>query len=205
MFSALFFFFTCFVVLCRCFRCTECHSTLLPGSYKSGNVSGALVCTHHVTRNTSDNQNGRPDLSKRPAAAQSARIGRSTIPHTSPSERDQTKTTSPAMNDSNEPPSDAVSVPAVTPEKADSLETTKDVGGEMEEMPPQNPFDESDEEETKEEETPAQLTENGDLPSTPITHQDGPGRPVPAPRRVVEPTPPPRPTPRVRLLRTADG
>lgn len=113
------------------------------------------------------------------------------------------------MNDSNEPPSDAVSVPAVTPEKADSLETTKDVSGETEEMPrsssPPNPFDESDEEETKEEETPAQLTENGDLPPTLITHQEGPDRPVPAPRRVVEPTPPPRPTPRVRLLRTADG
>lgn len=202
-------FLTCFVALCCCFRCTECHSTLLPGSYKSGNVSGALVCTHHVTRNTSDNQNGRPDLSKRPAAAQSVRIGRSTIPHTSPSGRDQTKTTSPAMNDSNEPPSDVASVPAVTPEKADSLEMTKDVGGETEETPcssaPPNPFDESDEEETKEEETPAQLTENGDLPPTPISHQEGPGRPVPAPRRVLEATPPPRPAPRVRLLLTADG
>lgn len=90
-----------------------------------------------------------------------------------------------------------------------------DGSGETEEAPrsssPPNPFDESDEEEEevveKEEDTntPAKLTTNGDLPSTPVSHHEGASRPVPAPRRVPEPTPPPRPAPRVRLPRTTDG
>uniref|UniRef100_A0A8C2WQ83 MICAL-like 1a n=1 Tax=Cyclopterus lumpus TaxID=8103 RepID=A0A8C2WQ83_CYCLU len=79
----------------NCFRCTECHSTLLPGSYKLGNNSGALVCTHHLARHALANQNGRLDFSKKPVVGQSARIGRSTIPHTSPSEKDRAKTPPP--------------------------------------------------------------------------------------------------------------
>ncbi len=97
------------------------------------------------------------------------------------------------------------------------MEKAKDLDdkGETEEIPrsssPPNPFDESDEEEEKEEEkeedmkTPANLTTNGELPSTPVSHQEGASRPIPAPRRVSDPTPPPRPAPRVRLLRAADG
>ncbi|XP_041822662.1 MICAL-like protein 1 isoform X3 [Chelmon rostratus] len=203
----------------NCFRCIECHSTLLPGSYKFGSNSGALVCAHHITRHASANQNGRPDLSKRPVVVQSSRIGRSTIPHTSPSERDQAMTPSPvSQNSADMPTSDSVTVTAVPTNKADSLDKAKDTDGseKTEEVPrsssPPNPFDESDEEiEEKEEEkekdtvTTAKLTTNGDLPSTPVTHHEGASRPVPAPRRVSEPTPPPRPAPRVRLLRAADG
>ncbi|XP_070833139.1 MICAL-like protein 1 isoform X1 [Chaetodon trifascialis] len=205
----------------NCFRCIECHSTLLPGSYKFGSNSGALVCTHHISRHTSANQNGRPDLSKRPVVVQSARIGRSTVPHTSPSERDQAKTPSPVnqTNDTDMPTNDSVTVTAAPANQADSLEKAKDMdgSGKTEEIPrsssPPNPFDESDEEiEEKEEEekdkdttTPAEITTNGNLPSTPVIHHEGASRPVPAPRRVSERTPPPRPAPRVRLLRTADG
>lgn len=187
-----------FAALRHCFRCNECHSTLLPGSYKLGVVSGALVCRHHAARSASDNQNGRPDLSKRPPAVQSARIGRSGSPHTAPPPESE------RTNDSNEAAA-----------ADDSLEIREDVG-ETEETShsaaPPNPFDESDdeeeEEETKEEEeVPAQLTANGELPPPPTlaAHQEGAGRPVPAPRRVLEPSPPPRPAPRVRLLRTSDG
>ncbi|TKS69159.1 MICAL-like protein 1 [Collichthys lucidus] len=198
----------------NCFRCTECHSTLLPGSYKLRSNSGVLVCTHHLTKPGPASQNGRPDISKKPAVIQSARIGRSTIPHTSPSERDQAEGASPVSqtNDTDMPAKDSVTVTAVTTNEADSLETTKDVdnGGVTEEIPrsssPPNPFDESDEEEKEEDtKTPAKLTTNGDLPPTSVSHQEGSSRPVPAPRRVSEPTPPPRPAPRVRLLRTADG
>lgn len=134
---------------------------------------------------------------------QSARIGRSTTPHTSPSEREQTETTSPGSqtNDADELTSDSPTVAAVTADKADSLEK------ETEETPrsssPPNPFDESDEEEDTT--TPAKSTTNGDLTSTPVTHHEDASRPVPAPRRVSEATPPPRPAPRVRLLRAADG
>ncbi|NXL41803.1 MILK1 protein, partial [Podilymbus podiceps] len=31
----------------QCFRCKECSSTLLPGSYKPGSEAGTFVCTHH--------------------------------------------------------------------------------------------------------------------------------------------------------------
>ncbi|KAM7008917.1 MICAL-like protein 1 [Tautogolabrus adspersus] len=202
----------------NCFRCTECHSTLLPGSYKLGSISGALVCTHHLTRKTLANQNGRPDLSKKPVVVQSARVGRSTVPHTSPCDRDRAKTPSPARqeNETDTPQHDSVTVSAATTDKSASLEITKEIEGvgEPEEMPrsssPPNPFDESDDEEGEEEKeedttTPAKLTTNGDLPSTPISHHEGASRPVPAPRRVSEPTPPPRPAPRVRLPRTGDG
>ncbi|XP_051240677.1 MICAL-like protein 1 isoform X2 [Dicentrarchus labrax] len=205
----------------NCFRCIECHSTLLPGSYKLGGDSGALVCAHHLARHASAHQNGRPDLSKKPAVVQSTRIGRSTIPHTSPPERDQAKTLPPVCptNDTDMPANDSVTVTAVATNNADSLEKAKDVdgSGETEEIPrsasPPNPFDESDEEEEEQEEeekeedtkTPANLTTNGDLPSTPLSHHEGASRPVPAPRRVTEPTPPPRPAPRVRLARTGDG
>ncbi|XP_044047111.1 MICAL-like protein 1 isoform X1 [Siniperca chuatsi] len=199
----------------NCFRCIECHSTLLPGSYKLGSDSGALVCTRHLTRHASTNQNGRPDLSKKPVVVQSTRIGHSTVPYASPSESNQVKTPVRQTNDTDMPTSDSVTVTAVTTNKADSLEKAKEMdgSGETEEIPrsssPPNPFDESDEEEEegeKEEDTktPAKVTTNGDLPSTPVTHE-GASRPVPAPRRVSEPTPPPRPAPRVRLPRTGDS
>ncbi|KAM3623085.1 uncharacterized protein V6R79_006674 [Siganus canaliculatus] len=194
----------------NCFRCIECHSTLLPGSYKSGSNSGGLVCTHHLSRHT--NQNGRPDLSKKPAAAQSVRIGRSTIPCASP---DEAQTASPRSqtNDTDTPPDDsaaaaaaaAVAAHETTPEDRDGAEETVE---KARSSSPPNPFDESDEEEEEEEEdtkTPAEVTENGDLPSTPLNHHEGASRPVPAPRRASEAVPPPRPTPRIRLLRTADG
>ncbi|XP_074546014.1 MICAL-like protein 1 isoform X2 [Halichoeres trimaculatus] len=200
----------------NCFRCTECHSTLLPGSYKLGSNSGALVCTHHLTRNPLANQNGRPDLSRKPAVVQSARIGRSPASHMSPPDRDQAKTPSPvrqANTDTHQ--DDSVAVSATTTDQLSSLEEAKDVEGvgETEETPrsssPPNPFDESDEEEEEEEKeqdtkTQAELTTNGDLPSANISHHEAPARPVPAPRKVSEYTPPPRPAPR-RLQRTGDS
>ncbi|KAG7277285.1 hypothetical protein CRUP_036954, partial [Coryphaenoides rupestris] len=68
----------------NCFRCRECSSTLLPGSYKMGKESGSLICTHHFTRPALADQNGRPDLSTRPVEVQSARIGRSPSHHQAP-------------------------------------------------------------------------------------------------------------------------
>eukprot|EP00064_Thunnus_orientalis_P007966 superscaffoldBa00000916_g7988 len=184
----------------NCFRCTECHSTLLPGSYKLGGDSGALVCTHHLTRHILADQNGRPDLSKRPAVVQSVRIGRSTTPHTSASERDQTKIPPPVnrANDIDVPANNSVTVTPVTTNKADSLENTK----EMEESEETEEKPRVKEEDTQ---TPDKHKANGDIPSAPVSHQEGVSRPVPAPRRVSEPAPPPRPCPRVRLPRTADS
>ncbi|XP_026215207.1 MICAL-like protein 1 isoform X2 [Anabas testudineus] len=198
----------------NCFRCTECHSTLLPGSYKLESDSGLLVCKHHLTRHALASQNGRQDLSKKPVADQSASTGCSTIPHTLPSGMDQAETPSLVSQTNDKSTSDSVIATPVTTNEADSLEKAKEMEGgeETEEKPrpssPPNPFDDSDQEEeegAKEEDT-HKCTANGDLPSlTHDSHHEGPSRPVPAPRRVSEPTPPPRPAPRVRLPRTSDG
>ncbi|XP_056890404.1 MICAL-like protein 1 isoform X1 [Takifugu flavidus] len=187
-----------------CFRCTECHSTLLPGSYKLESSSGVLVCTHHVTKHTSANHNGRPDLSKGPPAVQSARIGRSTVPRASLSDREPEVVPSDGQPDNVKPANDSVSVPVVSPNEAEPAEKDGEGNGEKEETPrstsPPNPFDESDEGEQEEDNSTANCP-----PSTPVDEQQGMARPVPAPRRASEPTPPPRPAPRVRLLRPADG
>lgn len=184
-----------------CFRCTECRSTLLPGSYK-GSDSGALICTHHLTRHASANQNGRSDLSKRPVEGQSARADCSTV--VVPSERDQEQTASPVTN---------TDMPAEGSIKEDSLDEAEEINGSVEtqEKPrpssPPNPFDESDEEdeEGKEEEMQTKPVSNVDLPSTTDILVEEVSRPVPAPRRISERTPPPRPAPRVRLPRTSNG
>ncbi|CAJ1053816.1 MICAL-like protein 1 isoform X1 [Xyrichtys novacula] len=197
----------------NCFRCTECHSTLLPGSYKLGSDSGALVCTHHLTRSALAFQNGRPDLSKRPVGVQSARVGRSPAPHLSPPDRDQAKT-SPERQENNTDTHQDDSAERTDPPASLVKATDTEDGGERDETPrsssPPNPFDESDEEEEEEEkeqdiETQDKPATNEDLPPAPVGHHDSAARPVPAPRRVSEPTPPPRPAPRVRLTRTGDN
>lgn len=127
---------------------------------------------------------------------------------------DQAETPSLVSQTNDKSTSDSVIATPVTTNEADSLEKAKEMEGgeETEEKPrpssPPNPFDDSDQEEeegAKEEDT-HKCTANGDLPSlTHDSHHEGPSRPVPAPRRVSEPTPPPRPAPRVRLPRTSDG
>lgn len=193
-----------FLVLCLCRRCSECHSTLLPGSYKLESSSGVLVCTHHVTKPTSASHNGRPDLSKGPPAVQSARIGRSPVPRASLSDRETEAAQSDRQPDNVKPANDSVSVPVVSPNEAEPAEKDSEGNGEKEEAPrsvsPPNPFDESDDGEQEEDNSTANC-----LPSAPVDQQQGMARPVPAPRRASEPTPPPRPAPRVRLLRPADG
>ncbi|XP_077380366.1 MICAL-like protein 1 isoform X2 [Festucalex cinctus] len=193
----------------NCFRCTECRSTLLPGSYKKGSESGALVCTHHLTRQASANQNGRPDLSKPPTAVQSVRIGRSKSPYIS----DQQMTPSPVgkVNDTDTPANVTVIVTPVPTKDEVSLEDTdllNDSGqAEEEHRPssPPNPFDESDEDENEQAVAEDSNKPNGDLTSEPANQNEAVARPVPAPRRIAEPSPPPRPSPRVKLPRTADS
>lgn len=191
------------VLLCHCcLRCTECHSTLLPGSYKIGTGldSGLLVCSNHLSRHALASQNGRPDLSKKPPAVQSARVGRSAGPPPSPCHREQSETptvASPA-NDTSTNNSGGVG----TEEIHGSGETEENA---RPSSTPPNPFDESDEEDVEKKTEDSQTPANGVCPLTPDSHPEGTSRPVPAPRRVSEPTPPPRPAPRVRLPHMSDG
>lgn len=188
----------------NCFRCTECHSTLLPGSYKLLSSSGSLVCTHHISRHALSCQNGRPDLSKKPELSkkpvivESARIGRSPVPYSVPLKVEETED----LSSNEQTTKDAIVVTPVVANEADSVEKSDDVRSST----PPNPFDESDEEEEEEDEVKEEQSEvpagpkiNGDVPSEPVEQPESVSRPVPAPRRVSEPMPPPRPAPRVRL------
>ncbi|XP_062444210.1 MICAL-like protein 1 isoform X2 [Rhea pennata] len=49
----------------QCFRCKECSSTLLPGSYKPGPEAGTFVCTQHRGKLAmSGKADGRPSLDR---------------------------------------------------------------------------------------------------------------------------------------------
>uniref|UniRef100_A0AAZ3Q7V8 MICAL like 1 n=1 Tax=Oncorhynchus tshawytscha TaxID=74940 RepID=A0AAZ3Q7V8_ONCTS len=110
----------------NCFRCRECSSTLLPGSYKLGNEVGSLVCTHHFARSALANQNGRPDLSKRPTMVPSVRIGRPMLPQTSPpSGRDQAAKTLPSSSS----PSPAISIESLSSASDHSSSHPASLGG----------------------------------------------------------------------------
>lgn len=162
-----------------------------------------MICTHHHARHASANQNGRSDLSKRPVEGQSARTDCSTV--AIPSERDQEQTASPVTN---------TDVPAEGSMKEDSLEEAEEINGRVETQEksrpssPPNPFDESDvedEEGKEDDEMPTKPVSNVDLPSTSDSFVEEVSRPVPAPRRISERTPPPRPAPRARLSHTSNG
>lgn len=194
----------------NCFRCTECHSTLLPGSYKLQSSSGSLVCTHHITRHALSSQNGRPDLSKKPELSKKPVIesGHSPVPLSSTALPKTEESEN--LSDNDITTKDAIVDSPVVANEADSIEKEIDNDNDnARSSTPPNPFDESDEEEeeqeeledVKEEQTeePAGHKVNGDIPSELVGQSDCASRPVPAPRRVSEPTPPPRPAPRVRL------
>ncbi|XP_061088270.1 MICAL-like protein 1 isoform X2 [Conger conger] len=243
----------------NCFRCRECCSTLLPGSYKAGSEAGSLVCTHHFTKSFSANQNGRPDLSRLtgPMVGKGGGLTPAETPPTvkaqemtplqdlvieedsmsdSPekedtADREETETgvneeTETGVNEETETGVNEETETGVNEETERERERERDqsaeeegkeTGGgaspEVEEEPqpssPPNPFDASDEEEEKGEEKEDRKLEegtaNGGPPSTPVSHFGGPGRPVPAPRRMVDPSPPPRPVPRARPPRVTDS
>lgn len=181
-FSALFY------IICSNFRCRECSNTLLPGSYKFTEDDGALVCTHHFTRSTS--QNCYPDLSDH-------LVPTSSSPQDPPNRSIQQSTASQSEDKAGER-EDANIHETLRENHPDSSSEEKT------EQVNQNPFDESEEEEqdTQQEDDartkPAANGSNGVLPSTPVRSTAAEGPPVPKPRRVLEPSPAPRPVPRPR-------
>lgn len=193
--------------LCLNFRCVECSSTLLPGSYKLVGDAGSLVCTHHFTRISSNSQNGRPDLSK-----QLSPLSSIVSPESAPSGKSFEKAM-PDLSDANEhiAPSDNSSEThflwreirqSEKGGKEISEECEDSAKGQKESCPPSlpNPFEESDEEELKEEEHPQPGTgvTNGILFLTPVGSSAEESRPIPAPRKVSDPSPGARPVPRPR-------
>ncbi|XP_053355518.1 MICAL-like protein 1 isoform X2 [Clarias gariepinus] len=200
----------------NCFRCRECSSTLLPGSYKLVGEAGSLVCTHHFARKSLNSQNGRPDLSK-----QLSPVSSSASPDSPPS-GGSLEEALPDLSDANE---------HITPSnhspKTHSLEKEKEIrqneiareeiakeseGSVKEQIEPRppsptNPFDESDEEELKEgkQPQPSAGVANGAFSLTPAQSTAEENRPKPAPRKVSDPCPSARPVPRPRPPRPAQS
>ncbi|XP_067315482.1 MICAL-like protein 1 isoform X2 [Pseudorasbora parva] len=184
----------------NCFRCRECSRTLLPGSYKFTEDPGSLVCTHHFTRSVSNNKNGHSDTSNRLV----------TLNSTSPNDSHSESLESKALHSDVE----------ITPEKIKEEKEISEIEEAVREQPdsrsnieiehseprsssPPNPFDESEEEDqdTQQDDQKLANVANGDVPTTKVKGTAAEGRPVPAPRRVFEPTPAPRPIPRLRPSR----
>ncbi|KAK1798875.1 hypothetical protein P4O66_007159, partial [Electrophorus voltai] len=193
----------------NCFRCKECSSTLLPGSYKLVGDAGSLVCTHHFARTSSSSQNGRPDSSK-----QLSPVASHSVPKTPPSGgrlenalpgySDTNKLNIPSGNKTNPLEDEREQDEKGGVGKAERVEDA--LKGETRFRPssPPNPFDESDEEEeaepelTEEQPKPAPVVASNALPPDPESSIRVENRPVPAPRRVYDPSPPVRPVPRTR-------
>ncbi len=70
---------------------------------------------------------------------------------------------------------------------------------------PPNPFDESEEEDQDTLQEDHKPATDGDEPTTSVKSTAAEGRPVPAPRRVFEPTPAPRPVPKPRPPRPSES
>ncbi|KAL4647864.1 MICAL-like protein 1 isoform X1 [Arapaima gigas] len=206
----------------NCFRCKECSSTLLPGSYKAGSEAGSLVCTHHFMKSSSASHNRCLDLTRMTGPI--VRLGgRSTETTVSSNLKEREEA---AMQDGM---SDLVS-PSLT-RKPESLESEdgkdKSRDGEEEESVADeskkandnrgtvvkvqqsespNPFEDSEEEVVEEEMAkPAKDSVGEEVLSTLAGHVGSTVRPVPAPRRVSDPSAAPRPVPRMRPPRVADS
>ncbi|XP_039621533.1 MICAL-like protein 1 isoform X1 [Polypterus senegalus] len=183
----------------NCFRCKECSSTLLPGSYKAGSELGTFLCTHHFLK-TGINQNGRPDLSNSLGLTRDASPSAAgeMVPETPPSGRETSQPFSARRL------AERFSVPR-DGAQLDRVKTEIHVPGTAEEEKQEsaktevssNPFED---EEGEEKEKPQLGIANGEtfLPEKTDVSET---RPVPAPRKVLEPnmpSPTARPVPRPR-------
>ncbi|NXN95908.1 MILK1 protein, partial [Rhinopomastus cyanomelas] len=174
----------------QCFRCKECSSTLLPGSYKPGSEAGTFVCTHHRGKLAMSGKADRrpsPDLQSPElrTEAEAGSVGEDVLPEEAEVEKGHgdsvegmAETSSPLEKDS-------------TPSKAETATSPAQAGSgaPASQTPPRPP-----------------------LPNKPtaLTTQDKAGllrdiRPTPAPRRTTDaavlspPTSHPVPRPRSTL------
>ncbi|XP_051996915.1 MICAL-like protein 1 isoform X1 [Xyrauchen texanus] len=180
----------------NCFRCRECSSTLLPGSYKFTEDADSLVCTHHFTKSASTNQNGSPEMRRQLVH----KISKSP------------KNLHNSSHDSKALLSDGQFTPEgeeVTYRETQPGSILMDKTQPCSSSPP-NPFYEPEDEDqhTKQEDDhkPEADVDNFDIPSTPVKSTAAEIRQVPAPRQVFKPTPVPRSRPpRTSESPTANG
>ncbi|XP_062853886.1 MICAL-like protein 1 [Trichomycterus rosablanca] len=181
----------------NCFRCRDCSSTLLPGSYKLVENSGSLVCTHHFARTSSLSQNGRPDLSGHFS---------STVPTSGPEAPPCGESLEVAQAECLTPPDSSPKTNSLDGEDEQNSKARaaqdKVEDGSIEETEartssPPNPFDEEEEEQLQ----PSAEVANVTLSVTPAKSEKEGSRPIPAPRKVSDPSISARPVPRPRPSR----
>lgn len=185
----------------NCFRCKECSSTLLPGSYKLTDDSGSLVCTHHFARKSSINQNGHPELNKQ--AGLSASISSPEVPSSPGLERvpEDNTTRKPITSSANSQTTDCLQNETGVEKKEETESISK--AKTTEPRPPSlsNPFDESDDEDDRKQEGHPEVANN----DVPLSSTEGVARPIPAPRKVSDPSVSARPVPKPRPPRLSQS
>ncbi|XP_038844545.1 LOW QUALITY PROTEIN: MICAL-like protein 1 [Salvelinus namaycush] len=177
-----------------CFRCSVCSSTLLPGSYKEGSEVGSLVCTHHLTAS----QNAHPDYSKQTGSIENL-----------PKLDEQEVTLSQGGY-----PISLILLEKQTQVRQLFLEEERQRQREVRERQGMthlrskgHPVPKPTVEEGKLEEAgtrPIQTTETLTVTPDSGSASASPGRPAPAPRRVLDSTPP-RPAPRTHPPKAMDS
>ncbi|XP_010130806.1 PREDICTED: MICAL-like protein 1, partial [Buceros rhinoceros silvestris] len=178
----------------QCFRCKECSSTLLPGSYKPGSEAGTFVCTQHrgklamnrkvESRPSPDQQS--PELRNETG---SGRVGEDALPTVAEVGKDSTNSLE-SIAETRMPAEEKDS----TPSKAETVMPPAHAGSgvPVSQTPPRPPLPSK----------PAVLTQDKD---NSLDGQLKDTRPTPAPRRATDasalspPTSHPVPRPRSTL------
>ncbi|XP_059203260.1 MICAL-like protein 1 [Centropristis striata] len=198
-----------------CFRCTVCRSTLLPGSYTQGGDDGSLICIHHIT----DSKSSHVDLSQQSRSTEShfqpgyfslGGSAISSVPHYTKTTESQDRLVCTTPQSEGKGRQERIRE-LNHRENRDATVGLK--GNATKPAPPQPPPDTSLEgageaehasilAESKKQQEVAKTQESRELSSPCAQVTEGSGRPVPAPRRMLDSSGAPVPAPRTR---TASG
>ncbi|XP_041812959.1 MICAL-like protein 1 isoform X2 [Chelmon rostratus] len=183
-----------------CFRCTVCHSTLLPGSYTQGRDACSLICTHHTTDSKS------PDLNQQTGSAENrpkckfqagyfslAGLAITSVPHytkkTEPQDRLVCKTAeteSKEQQERNREVRAGENRDCIAPHLPSPSVKDRTAEGAGRVGPAASLADSKIQQEATKTQEPSELA------SACARVTEGSGRPVPAPRRTLVPVPAPR-------------
>lgn len=185
---------------CSSFRCTVCHSTLLPGSYTQGRDACSLICTHHTTDSKS------PDLNQQTGSAENrpkctfqagyfslAGLAITSVPHytkkTEPQDRLVCKTAeteSKEQQERNREVRAGENRDCIAPHLPSPSVKDRTAEGAGRVGPAASLADSKIQQEATKTQEPSELA------SACARVTEGSGRPVPAPRRTLVPVPAPR-------------
>ncbi|KAK2833796.1 hypothetical protein Q5P01_017685 [Channa striata] len=193
-----------------CFRCTVCHSTLLPRLYTQESVAGSLICSHHVTKSKNahvdfaqkhGSTHNRPKLTLKAGYYSFGGLATTSVPH-------YTKTTESLDKLVCETANTQVTAGVKSTDREESSLGLKSMVQKPEDvhLPPPSGRDGTVEgarqagpEPAVADSTLQQEVTDAQQPSSPSDRATkGSGRPVPAPRRMLDSCAGPVPAPRIK-------